>query len=60
MKQKTYIVTITETLAKEFLIGAASKREAEKIVRDKYMDFDIILSAEDLCSTDIEARDYED
>lgn len=60
MKQKTYIVTITETLAKEFNIEAVSKGEAEKIIREKYLNFDIVLSAEDLCSIEIEARENED
>lgn len=58
MKQKTYVVTITETLARDIVIEATSKKEAEKIVRDKYMSFSIILSAEDYCSNEIKARDY--
>lgn len=58
MKQKTYVVTITETLARDIVIEATSKREAEKIVRDKYMSCRIILSDEDYCSNEIKARDY--
>lgn len=48
---KRYIVTIEETLAKEFSINAKDKDNALEKVMDMYHNADIVLLPDDIIST---------
>ncbi len=47
-----YRVLITETLQKEFEVDASSKDEALDIIKQKYKNEEIILTANDYIQTD--------
>lgn len=45
--KKDYKVEITETLSKSFYVNAESLEEAEDIIREKYNNCEIVLTADD-------------
>ena len=50
-----YKVEITETLQRQIEVEARSKEEAEKMIREKYRNEEIVLNDEDLKDVDIHA-----
>lgn len=61
-----YKIEITETLQRQIEVEAASREEAERIVKEKYESEEIVLSSEDHVDTEICAvckkkyRNYEE
>lgn len=47
-----YKVEILENLIRTEIVSASSKEEAEKIIRGKYRNEEIILDAESFCSVE--------
>ncbi len=47
-----YKVEILENLIRTEVVSASSKEEAEKIIRGKYRNEEIILDAESFCSVE--------
>ena len=56
-EDKMYTVVITEILSKDIRVKASGPEQARKIVRDRYYNEKIILSADDLFETKIETLD---
>lgn len=47
---KEYQVTIEETLSRMVTVNAENEEEAEKIVKEKYLNQEIVLNADDISS----------
>jgi len=54
-----YLVTIEEMLTKDFEIEADSQAEAERIVREKYRNEDIVLTADDFSGVSVYSKEIE-
>lgn len=54
---KEYDVTITETLEKTVTVEAASKAEAEEMVRQQYYNSEYILDSENFTGVDFKLVD---
>lgn len=54
---KKYKITITETLKKELEIEAGSKDEAMDLVKEKYKNEEIILTADDFVDVDFKVKE---
>ena len=56
MERKFYVVEITETLQKRFIIEAKDEAHAANIAHENYKncDFDYILDSENLVDTNVE------
>lgn len=54
---KKYKITITESLKKELEIEAVSKDEAMDLVKEKYKNEEIILTADDFADVDFKVKE---
>lgn len=52
---RNYKIEITETLQKQIEVEASSKEEAERIVKERYLNEKIVLSSSDHIETKISA-----
>ena len=50
---KTFQFTLTETLSKTFIIKADNELEADRLIREKYQNGDIVLTADDFQEYDL-------
>lgn len=50
---KTFEITLTETLSKTFIIHADNELEASRLIREKYDNGDIVLTADDFQEYDL-------
>lgn len=50
---KTFEITLTETLSKTFIIKADNELEADRLIREKYDNGDIVLTADDFQEYDL-------
>lgn len=55
--KKIFKVTIEEILSKSIEVEAEDDLEAMRIIRDKYDDEEIVLTADDFLCSDISAED---
>lgn len=53
---KNYTVKIVETLVKNIVVKAENESRAKEMVKNRYYNQDIVLTADDFCYVDFEVK----
>ena len=54
---RKFLVEITETLCKDVLVEASDERDAERIVRERWLDSEYVLDYEDCLDVKFQTKE---